>query len=135
MTSIHWHGLLQKGTPYMDGSPYATQCPIAPYSTFDYNFNVGDQVGTYWYHSHSGPQYYDGLFGPFIIDDPNGCFYFLFYFFIFFLFLFFFYYIYLFFIYLFFCLFFYFFIFCVLFFIYLFIYLFIIYLFIIIYLF
>lgn len=33
-TTIHWHGLLQKGTPWMDGVPSVTQCPIAPGSTF-----------------------------------------------------------------------------------------------------
>ncbi|CAE1312423.1 unnamed protein product [Acanthosepion pharaonis] len=27
--TIHWHGLHQKGTPFMDGVPYVTQCPIA----------------------------------------------------------------------------------------------------------
>ncbi|CAE1312425.1 unnamed protein product [Acanthosepion pharaonis] len=26
--TIHWHGLHQKGTPFMDGVPYVTQCPI-----------------------------------------------------------------------------------------------------------
>lgn len=71
-TSIHWHGLEQRGTPYMDGAPLANQCGIEPYTSFQYRFNVGDQVGTYWYHSHSGSQYYDGLFGPLIIDDPEG---------------------------------------------------------------
>jgi len=29
-TSIHWHGFLQTGTPYMDGTPAISQCPIAP---------------------------------------------------------------------------------------------------------
>jgi len=33
-TAIHWHGLLQKATPYMDGIPGMTQCPIAPGSCF-----------------------------------------------------------------------------------------------------
>jgi FtsP/CotA-like multicopper oxidase with cupredoxin domain len=43
-TSIHWHGLLQKETPYMDGVPGNTQCPIAPGKTFTYKF----QAGTLW---------------------------------------------------------------------------------------
>ena len=33
-TSIHWHGLHQKATPYMDGVPYLTQCPILPGTSF-----------------------------------------------------------------------------------------------------
>jgi FtsP/CotA-like multicopper oxidase with cupredoxin domain len=33
-TSLHWHGLLQKDTPWMDGVPSVTQCPIAPGSSF-----------------------------------------------------------------------------------------------------
>lgn len=33
-TSLHWHGMLQKDTPWMDGVPSISQCPIAPGSTF-----------------------------------------------------------------------------------------------------
>ncbi|KAL9101310.1 MAG: hypothetical protein Q9163_003422 [Psora crenata] len=33
-TAIHWHGQLQRGTPWMDGVPGVTQCPIAPGSDF-----------------------------------------------------------------------------------------------------
>lgn len=39
--AIHWHGLLQKNTPYMDGVPGNTQCPIAPGKTFTYRFQAG----------------------------------------------------------------------------------------------
>ena len=35
-TSIHWHGLTQRGTPYMDGVSMITQCPINAHSFFDY---------------------------------------------------------------------------------------------------
>ena len=31
-----------------------------------------DQPGTYWYHSHEGGQYPDGLRGPLIIHDPES---------------------------------------------------------------
>lgn len=55
----------------MDGSAYVTQCPIAPGNSFLYNFSAGHQVGTFWYHSHYGPQYCDGLRGPLIIYDPD----------------------------------------------------------------
>ena len=39
-TSLHWHGLHQYGTPSMDGSSGATQCPIPPGSQFTYDFIV-----------------------------------------------------------------------------------------------
>lgn len=39
-TSLHWHGFLQKGTPYEDGVPGITQCPIPPGQTFTYSFNA-----------------------------------------------------------------------------------------------
>ena len=41
--SIHWHGIEQKGTPYMDGASFVTQYPIDPY-TFKLN-----KSGTFWY--------------------------------------------------------------------------------------
>jgi len=33
-TAIHWHGIHQKKTPWMDGVPGATQCPIPPGGVF-----------------------------------------------------------------------------------------------------
>lgn len=45
-TSIHWHGLFQNGTNHMDGTPGATQCPIAPGRSFRYEFQVQGQSGT-----------------------------------------------------------------------------------------
>ncbi|KAI9334406.1 multicopper oxidase-domain-containing protein [Obelidium mucronatum] len=70
-TSIHWHGLDMRGTPWYDGAEMVSQCPIQPGSSFVYEFNVGNQTGTYWYHSHSHLQSATGLKGPFIIRDPN----------------------------------------------------------------
>jgi iron transport multicopper oxidase len=55
----------------MDGLAYVTQCPIAPGNPFFYDFNAQNQTGTYWYHSHYGVQYCDGLRGPLIIYDPD----------------------------------------------------------------
>jgi FtsP/CotA-like multicopper oxidase with cupredoxin domain len=69
-TAIHWHGILQKGTPYMDGVPGFGQCPIAPGSSFTYRFQA-DLYGTSWYHSHWSSQYGSGLIGPMIIYGPN----------------------------------------------------------------
>jgi FtsP/CotA-like multicopper oxidase with cupredoxin domain len=45
-TSIHWHGLYQNGTNWMDGTPGITQCPIAPGGSFRYEFTVKGQSGT-----------------------------------------------------------------------------------------
>ncbi|KAG1794524.1 multicopper oxidase-domain-containing protein, partial [Suillus variegatus] len=70
-TSIHWHGLFQHHSNQMDGVSFVMQCPIALGHSFLYDFNATDQVGTYWYHSHYGVQYCDGLQGPLIIYNPN----------------------------------------------------------------
>ncbi|KIK69235.1 hypothetical protein GYMLUDRAFT_35304 [Collybiopsis luxurians FD-317 M1] len=70
-TSIHWHGLFQEHTNWADGPSMVTQCPIASGNSFLYSFVVPDQAGTYWYHSHLGVQYCDGLRGPFVIYDPQ----------------------------------------------------------------
>lgn len=32
--TIHWHGVWQIGTPYSDGVPFVTQCPIHGGNTF-----------------------------------------------------------------------------------------------------
>ncbi|KAH9074385.1 laccase [Lactarius deliciosus] len=70
-TSIHWHGLFQKHTNYVDGPSFVTQCPIIPDHSFLYDFKALDQAGTYWYHSHFKTQYCDGLRGPLVIYDPD----------------------------------------------------------------
>ncbi|XP_059140776.1 uncharacterized protein LOC131928705 [Physella acuta] len=64
--TVHWHGLHQVGTPWMDGVPFVTQCPILPGSEFTYKFKASP-IGTFWYHSHMGTQLSSGLFGAFII--------------------------------------------------------------------
>lgn len=65
-TSLHWHGLLQKATPWYDGIPSVGQCPIAPGQTFTYRFQA-ELYGTSWYHSHYSTQYAGGAFGPMVI--------------------------------------------------------------------
>ncbi|KXN87826.1 Laccase-2 [Leucoagaricus sp. SymC.cos] len=69
-TSIHWHGLFQQGTNFMDGTSGVTQCPIAPGHSFLYSF-AADHAGTFWYHSHFGVQYCDGVRGALIVQDPH----------------------------------------------------------------
>lgn len=51
-TSIHFHGLFQNGTNFMDGAVGVTQCPVPPGSSFTYDIKF-DQPGTYWYHAHN----------------------------------------------------------------------------------
>lgn len=67
-TSLHFHGLKMKGLNHMDGPVGVTQCPINPGLSFTYDFTV-QQSGTFWYHSHSGSQYSDGLRGLFVVHD------------------------------------------------------------------
>ncbi len=66
--SIHWHGMHQIGSPWMDGVGQLTQCQIGPSSTFRYIYKASPS-GTFWYHSHSGAQRTDGLFGALIIKE------------------------------------------------------------------
>ena len=64
MSSIHWHGLI---LPFeMDGVPGLTFKGIMPGETFTYKFKV-QQHGTYWYHSHSGFQEQNGMYGSIVI--------------------------------------------------------------------
>ena len=73
-TSIHWHGVHQRNTPWMDGVGYISQCPIQAGGSFRYIFKA-EPSGTFWYHSHSGPQRTDGLFGALIVREsqvPDG---------------------------------------------------------------
>ncbi|MEQ1790608.1 MAG: multicopper oxidase domain-containing protein, partial [Rickettsiales bacterium] len=67
-TSIHWHGLLLDGA--MDGvTGFNGYKAIEPNTTFTYKFPIR-QSGTYWYHSHTGGQEQDGLYGA-IIAAPK----------------------------------------------------------------
>jgi len=68
-TALHWHGLLQQGTPYYEGVPAVGMCPIAPGNSFQYMIRA-DLYGTSWYHSHYSAQYAGGALGPMIIHGP-----------------------------------------------------------------
>ena len=84
-TSVHWHGLYMHGhkdesmrheeknpqaTPWSDGVPGVTQCPILPGQTFKYQF-VANPAGTHWWHSHAALQREDGMYGKLIIREPD----------------------------------------------------------------
>jgi CopA family copper-resistance protein len=63
--SIHWHGVVLPAN--MDGVPGLSFHGIRPGETYAYRFRVR-QAGTYWYHSHSGFQEQQGLYGPLLIE-------------------------------------------------------------------
>ncbi len=68
-TSLHWHGII---LPFeMDGVPGLTYAGIAPGTTFTYRFRV-QQSGTYWYHSHSGFQEQNAVYGAIVIDPASS---------------------------------------------------------------
>lgn len=83
-TSVHFHGIEQKGTPWADGVSGLSQWAIKPGQTYKYQWTA-TQKGTYWYHSHDKDRIMDGLYGaiqvrpadqsdsPFsmISDDPE----------------------------------------------------------------
>jgi len=69
-TIIHWHGL--RLSEVMDGHPrYA----IAPGASYEYDFQVINRAGMYWFHPHThqltGSQVYYGLAGLVIVSDDE----------------------------------------------------------------
>lgn len=66
-TSIHWHGLILPSE--MDGVPGISNDfkGIKPGETFVYRFKL-KQSGTYWYHSHSGFQEQQGMYGAIVVN-------------------------------------------------------------------
>ena len=70
-TALHWHGFLQTGTPYYDGVPGVSQCPIAPGKSFTYRFRA-ELYGTSWWHGHYSAQYIDGMVGPIVVYGPRS---------------------------------------------------------------
>ena len=70
-TSIHWHGIHQRNTSWMDGVGLISHCPIKAGSSFRYIFRA-TPPGTHWYHSHTGAQRTDGLFGALIVKERTA---------------------------------------------------------------
>lgn len=64
--AIHWHGFHQRETPFMDGVPFVTQCPIDYSTTFRYAFRA-TEPGTQFYHSHSGHHKVNGHYGGIVV--------------------------------------------------------------------
>ncbi|KAL4894413.1 extracellular dihydrogeodin oxidase/laccase [Aspergillus ambiguus] len=68
-TGLHFHGIRQNWTDFMDGVPSITQCPIAPGESYTYRWRAVE-YGTGWYHSHFFVQAWDGVFGGILINGP-----------------------------------------------------------------
>ncbi len=67
-TTIHWHGIRLDNR--MDGVPGLTQRPIAPGTSFVYEFVPPDE-GTFMYHPHVGTQLDRALYGALIVEARN----------------------------------------------------------------
>ena len=67
--SIHWHGLVLPAN--MDGVPGLSFDGIPAGGSYTYQFPL-KQAGTYWYHSHSGFQEQQGLYGPIVIHPREA---------------------------------------------------------------
>ncbi|XP_061171405.1 uncharacterized protein LOC133180951 [Saccostrea echinata] len=65
-TTVHWHGMHQRGTPHADGVAFISQCPILPGHTFTHTFTASPH-GSSFYHAHIGDQRSMGLYGGLII--------------------------------------------------------------------
>lgn len=68
--TVHFHGIEMRGTPWMDGVAFVTQCPILPGQSFTYSFKP-NRKGTFYYHSHTGSQISMGLVGAFIVKEKK----------------------------------------------------------------
>lgn len=77
--TLHWHGLTMgpsfavpraEKTPFMDGTPGITQCPVGPSSGFRYSF-IASNPGTHFWHAQTGLERGDGVFGPLIVHQSH----------------------------------------------------------------
>ncbi|XP_044005819.1 laccase-like [Aphidius gifuensis] len=68
--TIHWHGIYQKNYQHYDGAPFITQCPIQSGTTFRYKWRA-QNIGTHWWHSHTGLQQAKMLEGAIVIRQPK----------------------------------------------------------------
>lgn len=63
---MHWRGQTNVETPFMDGVPLVTQCPIGAYTTFQYKLRASSP-GTHSYHAFSDLDRSSGLYGALIV--------------------------------------------------------------------
>lgn len=69
-TNVHWHGLIIP--PLMDGHPEQS---IPAAGTFNFQFDINQRAGLYWYHPHAmgstAVQVFKGLGGLFMVTDEE----------------------------------------------------------------
>ena len=71
-TSVHFHGIGQRHTPWADGTPGISQAPIRPGASYLYKWKA-EESGVYFYHAHNHGQLMDGLYGAIIINaEPEA---------------------------------------------------------------
>ncbi|THU98911.1 Cu-oxidase-domain-containing protein [Dendrothele bispora CBS 962.96] len=71
-TSMDFDGVfVTTDNAFNEGSPFVTTCPVGPNASYTYTLPLGEQTGTFWYHSQLSVQYVDGLRGALIIYDPD----------------------------------------------------------------
>ncbi|KAJ7187237.1 Cu-oxidase-domain-containing protein [Mycena filopes] len=71
-TSINFDGVfIDSDNVFNEGSPFVDTCPFGPGDSYTYTLPLGNQTGTFWYHSELSVQYGDGLRGTLIIYDPE----------------------------------------------------------------
>ena len=68
-TSLHWHGLLVPNA--QDGVPHLTTPPIGAGSSHTFEFRLR-QAGTYWFHSHTGLQEQQAIYGSIVVSPRAG---------------------------------------------------------------
>ncbi|KAL4893767.1 multicopper oxidase-domain-containing protein [Aspergillus ambiguus] len=69
--TVHFHGIVQSGTPWSDGVPGLSQRPIQPGDQFLYKWRA-TQYGSYFYHAHHRGQIEDGLYGAIYIHPHDS---------------------------------------------------------------
>ncbi|KIK53297.1 hypothetical protein GYMLUDRAFT_250550 [Collybiopsis luxurians FD-317 M1] len=71
-TSLDFDGIfIDADDTFNEGTPFVTTCPIGPNASYTYTLPLGEQTGTFWYHSQLSVQYVDGLRGAIVIYDPE----------------------------------------------------------------
>ncbi|KAK4436371.1 Monocopper oxidase-like protein SKS1 [Sesamum alatum] len=67
---VTWSGIQMRRSSWQDGV-LGTNCPIPPKWNWTYQFQVKDQIGSFFYYPSLNLQRASGGFGPFIITNRN----------------------------------------------------------------
>ena len=70
-TSVHFHGIGQKTTPWSDGVPGLTQGLVRQGASYLYRWEAHES-GVYFYHAHSRAQMMDGMYGAIVIEPAHN---------------------------------------------------------------